>query len=921
MIFSGIIQKISLGIFFLAISYCSSFSQTGSIRGVVKENGTGETIIGANVVIDGTTTGTSTDLDGKFEISNLVPGSYTLKITYISYETKIIENITVYADHATEISSELKTVANILGTFEVVERLLREKESILLLEQKKSAEIVQYIGSQELTRKGIGDVATAVTKVTGITKIEGSDDVFVRGLGDRYNSTQMNGLPMPSNNPEQKNISLSIFSTDIVEYISIDKVYNNRIYGDFAGGNVDIISRDFTGDRFLSIETGSSFNMNSAGEGKFPLKSDPGYFGLHTSSKPGSLETFNFENSMNPVFRAPAGSNFSLKAGNSLKTGKQKSREISFFTTVNFENEFATKEGIARNVNSGGIPTKDFVMKTWAYNTTMTALLNTGFSLNKNHKIHYNFLFINSSENETEQYTGLLIDIANDYNGLLIRRNYERNSIFINQLVGEHKPGLRTGIQWGVSYNSVSSDVPDRIQNTFVMKPDGDYFFGQNQITDNHRYYHYLNEHELSVNFLVSYKFLTESALDYRVKLTLGGTGRIKNREFNATQFNFRIASGQRETIVDPNNTDAFFNQQNLENGYFRIETFRGNYQVPKALDPQVYTGEQIIEGAYITTEYKSSKKLTTLFGLRGEYIFQGVKWNTQLDPQNRSDYFEKISFLPNITAKYELNKKQNIRFGASKTYTLPQFKERVLFIYEEVTQVKIGNPDLYPSDNYNADLKWEMFPGSGEILSLGVYGKYILNPINEVTISSATNDISFLNTGSYGYVTGAEFETRKELISNNISKLSFGFNASYMITGQELNSEKVKEETIFLVNFTNEKSRFTGASDLLINSDITYTYYWNENKNTIQAALSHSYFSDRIYAIGTNSRGNIIEKPFHSIDLNVKAEFKKISAVLGFKNLLNPSIERFQANSDGDVPVLSYKKGMTAGFKITYHF
>jgi hypothetical protein len=139
------------------------------------------------------------------------------------------------------------------------------------MDQKNAVEIKQSIGSQELARKGVSDVATAVTKTSGITKQEGSGNIFV-GLGDRYNSTTMNGLPIPSNDPEKKNLNLEIFSTDIVEYISIDKVYGGSIYGDFAGGNVDIISKT-TKERVFKI-IGSKVNTNAITEANFKLQKD-----------------------------------------------------------------------------------------------------------------------------------------------------------------------------------------------------------------------------------------------------------------------------------------------------------------------------------------------------------------------------------------------------------------------------------------------------------------------------------------------------------------------------------------------------------------------------------------------------------------------------------------------------------------------
>lgn len=139
----------------------------------------------------------------------------------------------------------------------------KESQEALLVEQRKALEIKQSIGAQELSQKGVSDVATAVTKTTGISKQEGTGTIYVRGLGDRYNSSSMNGLPLPSNDPQRKNIDLDIFTTDIVEYISIDKVYNSKMYGDFAGGNVDIVSKDYNGNGFLALGVKSSVNSNA----------------------------------------------------------------------------------------------------------------------------------------------------------------------------------------------------------------------------------------------------------------------------------------------------------------------------------------------------------------------------------------------------------------------------------------------------------------------------------------------------------------------------------------------------------------------------------------------------------------------------------------------------------------------------------
>ena len=307
------------------------------------------------------------------------------------------------------------------------------------------------------------------------------------------------------------------------------------------------------------------------------------------------------------------------------------------------------------------------------------------------------------------------------------------------------------------------------------------------------------------------------------------------------------------------------------------------------------------------------------------QILFQKVKWNTQLDPTGGNDELDKLAFLPSLTMKYELTEKQNLRFGFSKTYTLPQFKERALFVYEDVTEVKVGNPNLYASDNYNFDLKWEMFPKSEELISLTAFGKYIQNPINEVTIASSTNDISFINTGDYGYVAGAEVEYRKLLFNfddTNSKKLSAGINASYLYSNQDLNTEKVIKETDYNVVFTNTKSSFTGASDLLLNDDISFFNEWNDKGSNLNTTLAYTYFSDRLYAIGTNDRGDLVDKAFGSLDFIAKSKLnKKIGIDFVLKNLLDPRIDRVQANSSGDVNVLSYKKGLSFSLNLNYQF
>lgn len=915
-------MKLKLFILTLFISTLTFSQNKGTITGVLTDkDSNNETLPFANVLLKGTPINGTTDIDGKYTL-NAPAGNYVIQFSFIGYES-IEMPVTIKAGETTTISKALGSSGYKLDDVIITTNVNREKETALLLDQKNAVGIKQTIGVQELSRKGVSDVANAVTKTTGITKQEGSGNIFVRGLGDRYNSTTMNGLPIPSNDPEKKNLNLEIFSTDIVEYISIDKVYNGQIFGDFAGGNVDIISKDYKGSGFLKLDVGTKVNTNALSDADFRLQTGMNNFGFTKKSIPtNALKQFGYS-SLQMKSYTPIANSFGVSGGKSFNIGDE--GKLSFFGTASFSNDFSSKNnGTAKSsVNGNGIANKNFEKYTeQKYETNTTGMANIGYKINNNNKLSFNTLYINTSTQSKEEYFGYIVDIANDGNGLIRRFNYEKNSLWINQILGDHKIGDRSKLNWGVSYNIIDGSMPDRVQNIFRKEATG-YQLSSISAPDNHRYFQKLKEDELAVNTSYDYKFNKDEAGDYKGKFTVGYNGRIKSRGFQATQFNFKANNGYTNTIVDPNNLDLFYNEDNFNNGYFSIATFRGNSQVFNALDPQTYTGDQMINGVFVNTEYKFDK-LTALVGLRGEQISQKVNWYTQLGGIG-NDKLEKTAFLPSVVLKYELNDKQNLRLGASKTYTLPQFKERALFVYEEVLQVKVGNPFLYESDDYNLDLKWEMFPKNDELISVTAFGKYILNPMNEVTISSSSNDISFINTGDYGYVAGGEIEYRKQLFNSdteNSKKLSAGINASYLYSHQELNTEKVNSETNYQVDFTNKTSKFTGASDLLLNADLTFFNEWNEKNSNLNTTLAYSYFSDRVNAIGTNGKGDLVDKAFGSLDFIAKSKLtEKLGLGLVVKNILDPSINRVQENATGNVNVLSYKKGMTLSLSLNYQF
>ena len=225
-------MRTRLTILFLLFSLIT-FAQKTSVSGIVSDKDLkGEPLPFANISIKGTTQGASTDIDGKYAIE-VTPGTHIIVFSFLGYESKEI-SFTIKEGENKVINETLGSGSVTMEDVLVKATVSREKETALLLEQKKAVEIKQSIGAQEMSRKGVSDVEEGLTKITGISKVDGRG-LFVRGLEDRYNNLLINGLAVPSNNPFKKIIPLDIFSTDIVSIIETYKTFNTNIYCDFAG--------------------------------------------------------------------------------------------------------------------------------------------------------------------------------------------------------------------------------------------------------------------------------------------------------------------------------------------------------------------------------------------------------------------------------------------------------------------------------------------------------------------------------------------------------------------------------------------------------------------------------------------------------------------------------------------------------------
>ncbi|BAX80195.1 TonB-dependent receptor [Labilibaculum antarcticum] len=898
----------------LSILSIGAFAQKGSATGNVKDGKTGETLIGASVYVDGTTIGTVTDFDGNYTLSNIPTGIVTLTCSFISYETLPKENITINEGNSVSIDFVLGSSTVELNDVKVFAKAKRESEVILLLDQKKSAVIKQSIGAQELANQGVSDAATAATKITGVTKQEGSKGLNVRGLGDRYNTTTLNGLPLPSNNAEFKNIDLELFSTDIIEFVDVQKVSLAKLSGDFAGANINIVSKVHSGDSFLKAGIKSGFNTSISDADKFYLGDGPGMLGFDDFSYSDDLSTYNFESKWNPEEKTLYPDlELSLSGG---KTFEFENSKLNAFATLSFKNEYSYSELLQRKVNGSDYVRVNLNGEQFKYETQSTAMVNLNYKW-KSNNIFFNSFLLNTSEQSLKNLRGNIIDLADE--GAYVRRaGYERNTVLVNQLLGVHKINSKKDLNWGIAYNNVKNIVPDRRHNTLENGTDTEKFFATNDDGNNNRYFHKLTEDEIAANFDFTLKF-GEGFEDeeYKGKLTVGYNGKYKTRAFESTQFNHKIIDNR---LTDISDIDSYFNNENQQNNLFDLRVLSNNF-----VTLSTYDGEQIINAGFASLEYNFSPKFLALLGVRVENVFQKIKWNTSLG-KDKQDFTE-LNVLPNISLKYSLTKRANLRFASGITYTLPQFKETAYFLFEGITDVTVGNPYLTPSTNYNGELKWEFFPKPSELFSVAAFGKYIVDPINKFVRASAGNEFTYANTGDWAYLYGIEFEAKKDIFNlrseNSNKKLYATANVTLMKTKQELNTDKIVEQTEgnFNANFNKKEEELQGAAPFIANANLSYKYSWKEGQNTITSSLVYGYVSDRLNLIGYSSLGNQVDKEIHNLDFVIKSKFNKWGLSLSAKNLLDNNIERIQENETQDWVVKSYKKGIKLSVGLSYTF
>jgi TonB-dependent receptor len=344
--------------------------QTGIISGAVVDAKTGDPLISATVRISDTQFGARTKFDGTYRIANIPAGSYTITVNYVGYQNVEIQSVVVEPGAVKKLNISMQDQSVLTDEVVVTAEAIRTTEAALLKDRQKSESVSDAIGAEQISRGGAGDAGDAIKKVTGATTV-GGKYVYVRGLGDRYTQTQLNGAELASADPDKKSVHLDLFPSGLIENIKTIKTATPDKPGNFTGGTVDISTKSFPDKFNLSVSVSSSYNTQVTGSDNFltstgsgsdwlgyddGTRSLPALFDKYDSDYLGSLnsssngaEDQQVLNEMSQAFAgremvpfsetAPMNTGFSISVGDQHQIGEG---PIGYVASLSYKNSYSS---------------------------------------------------------------------------------------------------------------------------------------------------------------------------------------------------------------------------------------------------------------------------------------------------------------------------------------------------------------------------------------------------------------------------------------------------------------------------------------------------------------------------------------------------------------------------------------------------
>ncbi len=895
-----------------------AFSQQGEVTGKLIDADFQDPVVFANILIKDTTKGTTSDFDGRYTFS-LDEGTYTLVYSFLGYETVEITDVVIKPGEVTTANVTMKTLAQGLDEVVVTVSIKKNTEKAVLGIQKKAVNLLDGLSAESFEKSGASSVASAIKRVPGVS-VQGGKYVYVRGLGDRYTKSILNGVDIPGLDPDRNTIQLDIFPSNIIDNVLVIKSSSAGLPADFTGGIVNIVTKNYPSQSEQSISLSGTYNpdmhFNSDYLGYEGSKTD--FLGFDNGARDIPINkiqdipnTFDYDprlttitKQFSPELSALRNNNgmdysFGFTAGNQYSVGEG-TNLIGFLASVSYKNNTTYYTGAENNFYRRNSDKSIFELETdrtqsgdiGTNNVLVSGLLGTSFKTERS-KYKLNLLHLQNGESKAGLFSQTL-NFSDFINFAKDNLEYTQRSITNVLLTGKHTSKDATWTtEWAVS--PTLSKIQDKdIRTTSFQVEDGVLSIPQNNQPK--RIWRDLEEINgvVKLDITKKYEISTKDA-----KLKFGAYGAYKTRDFSV--LNFEVESNDNTTIYN-GVADNILKEENI----WTVLNNSGSFIDPDisiAEPANTYEAQQRNIAGYVSNEFRIGEKLRTIVGLRVENfesIYTGEDNRDINDTQkviyDKETIIDKIDFFPTVNLILETSETTNLRGSFARTTARPSFKEAsIAKIFDPLSNnTFIGNIDLQPTYVNNFDFRVEWFGESAEMIALSSFYKKFKDPIELTYFESSTDNFQPQNLGDTN-VMGVEFELRKNLgfLTTTLNNFSINVNTSVIKSTQKFSEQErnLRELGLRDGQTLGDDRELQGQSPFLINAGISY----QGEENGLQMGLFYNVQGKTLQVVGNGFVPNVYTMAYHNINFNLtKTLGGKKNQRITFKvaNLLGDDVE-----------------------------
>jgi len=933
-------------------------AQTGTIRGTVRDQQTQEPVIGASVGVEGTSIGAATDLDGTFTIGKVPVGPHALRISSVGYANKTVPGLAVTAGKVVVVNTAMSASTSALDEV-VVTAQRRTNTEIAVISEVRNAQLVAVgVSSEQIVKSQDRDAAQIARRVPGVS-IQDNRFVLVRGLTQRYNAVMLNDVLTPSSEVDTRAFAFDMIPSSVIDRMLIFKSGSAELPGDFAGGVIKVYTKRAPEENFTNLSVLGGYragttmkDVQKAEGGKYDwLGFDSGKRTIPNNWPANMSQASNIPVTTRAAYARQLPNNWGIKtlmAAPDLRLSFNMGRRFELggkqfgtLTSVNYGNYNLGYNSLLtfyENGNDRDQLAANYSDQVYGNEVRLGVVQNFWLRLNSRSTLEFKNLFNQLGNAETVVRAGQDKTTTNDVRGFSER--FESRSIYSGQLIGNHElANDKTTINWVGGFASTYRTEPDwrrarYIRRTDAMGADGQPApFGvalpaQPSLTDAGRYFSKLNERIETVALNVVHQIKKDSTnREGGLRLKAGLYAERKDRDFNARFFGYNSVGNASGILTQP--IDQVFSLTNLTGQ-------NGALTLAENVDPSnSYTAYNTLAAGYASITVPLGK-FTGTAGFRAEYNDQNVSGQLTSGESRRGGR-RLLSPLPSLNLSYNLTDKMLVRAAYASTINRPEFRELAPFqFYDFNLNANIrGNYELRTAKVQNLDLRWELYPSTGELLTLGAFYKHFDSPIESylrATVGGANSlNYAFVNAASaMNY--GVEAEVRKSLGSISdaawLKHFSLVGNASFIFSRVDLGpildvpDDNGRVVPTDVRGIQAQTRSLQGQSPYLINLG---AYYANEETGTQISAL-YNVAGPRIFAVGNLDTPTLFEAPRHVVDLvATKRLTKNWELRAAFQDIFNQPVKIVQDSdenvkySSSDQSVREFRRGSYGTLGVTY--